>query len=90
MEANKPGDAAQILLKGSRYFQSDIALCEQLARAESDNHQKSYAYFTEAQCQLLQGRKKEALRQLKLAKTLAGKDHLLQARIAAKIEDLTS
>ena len=90
MEANKPGDAAQILLKGSRYFKFDIALCEQLARAESDNHRKSYAYFTEAQCQLLQGRKKEALRQLKLAKTLAGKDHLLQARIAAKIEDLTS
>ena len=56
--------------------------------AQAANHRKDYAYFTEAQCQLLQGRPKEAMRQLKLAKTLATKDHLLQARITAKIEEV--
>ena len=63
-------------------------MCEQLARAEAANHRKDYAYFTEAQCQLLQGRKMDALRQLNMAKSLVKNDHLLQQRIAAKIDEI--
>lgn len=88
IEANKPDKAASILLKGTRKFKADLTMCEQLARAEAANHRKDYAYFTQAQCQLLQGRKKDALRQLNMAKTLIKSDHLLQARIAAKIDEI--
>lgn len=86
--ANKAELAASILLKGSRQFKSDLIMCEQLARAEAASHRKGYAYFVEAQCQLLQGRKKEAMRQLKVAKELDKKDQYLQARIAAKMEEV--
>ena len=89
IEANQPEQAASILLKGRRKFNNDLMMCEQLARAEAANGRKDYAYFTEAQCQLLQGRKKEALRQLKMASTLVKHDHLLKARIAAKIDEVT-
>ena len=88
IEDNKPEKAASILLKGSRKFPSDLIMCEQLARAEAANHRKDYAYFTEAQCQLLQGRKMDALRQLNMAKSLVKNDHLLQQRIAAKIDEI--
>ncbi|MCX7117663.1 MAG: M48 family metalloprotease [Legionellales bacterium] len=89
IEANEPGKATHILLKASRQFRSDLIICEQLARAQATNHQKDYAYFTEAQCQLLQGRTRDAMRQLKLAKTLIKNDHLLKARIDAKVEEIT-
>ena len=88
IEANKPEQAARVLLKGHRKFHTDLTMCEQLARAEAANHRKDYAYFTEAQCQLLQGRPREALRQLKMAKTLVKNDRLLQLRIAAKIDEV--
>jgi predicted Zn-dependent protease len=89
IEANQPALAVGILLKGSRTFQKDLTLCNQLARAEAANHQKDYAYFTEAQCQLLQGRRYDAMRQLKMAKKLVRKDRLLSARIDAKIDEIT-
>ena len=88
IEANKPEQAASILLKGSRKFKSDLMMCEQLARAEAASHRKDYAYFTEAQCQLLQGRRRDAIRKLKLAKTLVKDDHLLRERITAKIDEI--
>ena len=90
IEAEKPDKAASILLKGSRKFNHDLTLCEQLAQAEAANHRKDYAYFTQAQCQLLQGQKKEALRTLKMANTLVKNDHLLKARIDAKIDEIKS
>ncbi len=88
IDANQPGQAASILLQGTRKFKHDLPMCEQLARAEAANHRKDYAYFTEAQCQLLQGRKREALQRLNTAKLLAKKDHLLQERIRAKIDEV--
>ncbi len=88
IEANKPNEAASILLKGSRRFKNDLIMCEHLARAESASKRKDYAYFFEAQCQLLQGRKKEALRQLNQAKSIAKSDHLIKARIDAKIDEI--
>ena len=88
MAADQPEKAASVLLKGSRQFKQDLALCEQLARAQADSHHKDYAYFTLAQCYLLQGATHDALNTLKLAKTLASKDKLLQARIDAKIEEI--
>lgn len=89
IEANQSEEAADLLLKGSRQFKTDLPICYHLARAEAANHRKGYAYFTEAQCQLLQGRKKEAIRQLKVAQTYAKNDRMLQARITAKIEEIT-
>lgn len=88
IETNLPASAAQLLLKASRRFKSDLLICEQLARAQAANHQKDYAYFTEAQCQLLQGRPHEAMRQLKLAKTYIKHDHLLMSRIDAKMGEI--
>ncbi|MDI9819315.1 MULTISPECIES: M48 family metalloprotease [unclassified Legionella] len=86
--AGKAEQAASILLKGSRQFKQDLALCETLAQAQAASHRKSYAYFTQAQCQLLQGRKRDAVRQLKQAKLLAKKDPYLLARITAMIEEI--
>lgn len=90
MDANKPEQAASVLLKGSRQFKNDLPICEQLARAEAASNHKDYAYFTLAQCHMLQGENRDAIRKLKIAKSLAGKDHLLQARIDAKIDDIKS
>lgn len=87
--ANHPNEAVAQLLKGTRQFKNDLPLCLQLARAQSENHQKGAAYFTKAQCELLQGRKKEALRLLSFAQKIVKNDRLLQARISAKMEEIT-
>jgi predicted Zn-dependent protease len=86
--ANKTIESSSTLLKASRLFPHDLPICEALARSEAANHRKGYAYFTAAQCQLLQGQKKEAKRLLKLAGGLAGKDGLLKARIEAKLDEI--
>lgn len=88
MDANKPEQASSVLLKGSRQFKADLAICQQLARAQADSHHKDYAYFTLAQCHLLQGEHHDALRKLKIAQKLAKNDRLLQARIRAKMDDI--
>ena len=88
MEANKPELAASVLLKGSRQFKNDLPICQQLARAEANSHHKDYAYFTLAQCHMLQGENRAAMHTLKLARTLASKDHLLLARISAKMDEI--
>jgi len=80
--------AAAILLKGSRRFKLDLPLCEELARAQAAAKQKALAYFTEAQCQLMQGRKRDAVRQLRLVKTMAKNDPYLLARATAKIDEI--
>jgi predicted Zn-dependent protease len=87
--ANQSHKAVSLLLIGNRQFKNDLSLCNRLARAEATSHHMGYAYFTLAECHLLQGDRHGAMRQLKLAKTFAPKDHLLQARIAAKIEAIT-
>jgi predicted Zn-dependent protease len=88
IEDAHPKEAAALLLKTSRQFKRDLSLCEELARAQSASKLKAYAYFTEAQCQLLQGRKQLAMRQLKLAKQMASQDHFLHARIDAKMDEV--
>ncbi|KTD25215.1 MULTISPECIES: M48 family metalloprotease [Legionella] len=88
LAAGQAERAASVLLKGSRQFKKDLSLCEELAHAQAAANRKSYAYFTEAQCQLLQGRQRDAIRQLKLAKTLAKNDAYLQARITAMIDEI--
>ncbi|WP_045105804.1 M48 family metalloprotease [Legionella hackeliae] len=88
LSAGKTEQAASVLLKGSRVFKQDLPLCEALAQAQAASHRKDYAYFTEARCQLLQGRKRDAMRQLKQAKLLAKKDQYLQARISAMMEEV--
>lgn len=61
LTANQPEKATAILLKGSRQYKEDLPLCRELARAQAESHQKSYAYFTQAQCLLLEGKKEELL-----------------------------
>ncbi|HVT62393.1 MAG TPA: M48 family metalloprotease [Legionellaceae bacterium] len=90
IEAKQAAKASSILLTGSRKFKQDLQICNQLARAEAADHRLGYAYFTLAECHLLQGEHHDALRKLKLAQTYAQKDHLLQARIAAKMDEITS
>ncbi|MCE3044966.1 M48 family metalloprotease [Legionella sp. 16cNR16C] len=80
--------ATGILLKGSRVFKRDLPLCEELAQAQSASGKKAYAYFTESQCQLLQGRQRDALRKLQLVKTMAAKDKYLLARTNAMIDEI--
>ncbi|MFC3908469.1 M48 family metalloprotease [Legionella dresdenensis] len=88
LAAGKAEKASAVLLKGSRRFKKDLILCEQLARAQSAANQKAYAYFTEAQCQLLQGRHREALRSLRQAKILAKNDRYLLARTDAMMDEV--
>ena len=89
LEAKQASKAAAILLTGTRTFKRDIQMCNQLARAQAANHTLGYAYFTLAECHILQGEQRDAVRKLKLAQTYAQKDRLLRARIAAKIAELT-
>lgn len=88
LSANQSEKATSILLKGSRQFKNDLPLCRELARAQAASHQKSYAYFTQAQCLLLEGQKRGAIAQLKVALNLAKKDPYLTARITAKIDEI--
>lgn len=86
--AGKNEQASRLLLKSTRQFKQDLPLCEALARAQAASQQKAYAYFTQSQCLLLQGRGQEAIRQLKVALTLAKKDHYLKDRIVAKMDEI--
>lgn len=88
LAGNEAQQAVFILLKGSRQFKQDLSLCQLLARAQALNHRKDFAYFTQAQCHLLQGEKKTAINYLNLAKSLAKKDNMLKLRIDAKLEEI--
>lgn len=80
--------AASLLLKGFRQFKYDLPLCEALAQTQAEAHQKGYAYLTQSQCYLLQGRRFDALRQLDQAKLFAKNDRYLIARANAMIDTI--
>lgn len=80
--------ASMVYLKGTRLFPKDLSLCLRLARAQARAKQKAYAYFTQSQCLLLQGQHRYAITQLKQAQKYQKKDRYIQARIAAKIEEI--
>lgn len=88
LAVNQAEKATSVLLKGSRQYKNDLPLCRELARAQAESHQKSYAYFTQAQCLLLEGQKRGAIAQLKVARSLAKRDPYLTARISAKIDEI--
>lgn len=88
LAANQTEKATSILLKGSRQYKNDLTLCRELARAQAQSHRKGYAYFTQAQCLLLEGQARAAMAQLKVAKSLSKKDPYLTARITAKMDDI--
>lgn len=90
LAANQNEKAVSILLKGSRLYKYDLPLCRELARAQAQTHQKAYAYFTQAQCLLLEGQKRAAVAQLNVARNLAKNDEYLQARITAKIDEIVN
>ena len=84
----RPSEAASLLLIANRQHKNDLPLCELLAQAQATSHRKAYAYFTRAQCQLLQGKKRFAMQQLKQAKQMVTQDRFLSARIDAKIDEV--
>lgn len=86
--ANNADVAISVLLKAHRQFKADVPVCERLAQAYAASKQKNYAYFTFAQCELIQGRKQTAMAQLKLAQKITRNDAYLTARISAKIEEI--
>lgn len=88
LQANKPDQAVSILLKGRQHFKRDLPLCNQLAEAEAAAHHTGYAYFTLAECHVLQGENRDAIRKLKTAKKLWPNDRILQAKIDAKIDEI--
>lgn len=88
LAANQNEKATSVLLKGSRRYKQDLPLCRDLARAQAQSRQKGYAYFTQAQCLLLEGQKRAAVAQLKVARSLAKNDSYLLSRISAKIDEI--
>lgn len=90
LQANKPDKAVTILLRGRQQFKRDLPLCNQLAAAEAAAHHTGYAYFTLAECHLLQGERRYAMQKLKTAKKLWPNDRILQSKIAAKMDEIKS
>ncbi|KTC65811.1 Zn-dependent protease (plasmid) [Legionella adelaidensis] len=88
MAASQAQLAAATLLKASRQYKNDLPICLDLALAEAESNRKDYAYFTQAQCELLQGRAHAAMQQLKLALSLAKNDAMLSERIKAKMQEI--
>lgn len=88
LASNQAAKASSVLLKGSRIYKHDLPLCRALARAQAESRQKSYAYFTQSQCLLLEGQKRAAIAQLKVALSLAKNDEYLKTRILAKIDEI--
>ena len=88
LAAGQSETAASLLLKGFRQFKHDLPLCEVLAQTQAEAHQKGYAYLTQSQCYLLQGRRFDALRQLEQAKLFAKNDHYLMERADAMIDTI--
>jgi predicted Zn-dependent protease len=86
--SGKHAQAVDQLTKASRIYPRDLSLCKLLAQAHATNQRKEYAYFTEAQCYVLQGQPKEAKHMFKQAARLAKDDRLLLARIEASLDEL--
>ncbi len=82
--------AVDILIKGQRKFRYDLGLCRQLARAFSNAGEKGEAYFTQAQCFIIEGRRKAALQQLSVAEKHNKKDSDFQARVSAYKDEIKS
>lgn len=88
LQARKTDKAIALLLKGSRLYKTDLTLCRSLARAQAQAGKKGYAYFTQSQCLMIEGQKRAAMAELKVAKNLAKGDAYLLARIDAKMEEI--
>lgn len=76
--------AINLLSQSKMRFPNDVNLCNKLSRAYADNKQKGQAYFSHAQCLLLQGEKYAALNQLTLAAKYSRNNKLLMLQIKAK------
>jgi beta-barrel assembly-enhancing protease len=77
-----------VLLKAHRKFSQDVSICRKLARVQAQLHQTAEAYFTEANCHLIQGQSRAAMEQLNIAKKYAKDNKYMQARISAKIDEI--
>lgn len=80
--------ATSVLITGQRQFPQDIAMCYLLARSENQSKRLSYAYFTQAQCFLLEGRHRDAYFQLQQAMKYDKKDRYIHLRIKALMDEI--
>lgn len=88
LQSGEPEKASMVFLKASRLHPKDLTTCMELARSQSHAGKKAFAYFSYAQCELLQGHHKKARRLLKNAKQLVKNNRYLKARIEAKQEEI--
>jgi predicted Zn-dependent protease len=82
--------AELILLKSRRHFPQDLLLCKSLAQAQARSNKIATAYFTEANCSLLQGYKHDAMSKLRHAKAHIkhSSEKYLTSRIDALIDQI--
>jgi predicted Zn-dependent protease len=87
-QENNPQKALALLTKAHRKMKQDLGICLKLARVQAKLHKTAEAYFTEADCQLIQGERRKALDLLRTAKRYASGNHYMQQRIDAKIDEV--
>ena len=85
---NNPKAALKVLTKAHRKMKQDLGICKKLARVQAQLKMTAAAYFTEANCQLIQGEKKRALQQLNTGKSFAKPHSYIYERIIAKIDEV--
>lgn len=85
---NNPKEALKVLTKAHRKMKQDLGICKKLARVQAQLKMTAQAYFTEANCHLIQGEKKRALQQLNTGKSFAKPHSYIYERIVAKIDEV--
>ena len=88
LESDNPKKNLSLLMKAHRQFKNDVNICLKLARAQAQLRMTAQAYFTEANCHLIQGETRAALAQLKVAKKYAKPNSYMDLRISAKIQEI--
>src|SRR3990167_5260250 len=88
LATNQADKGAMLLTKAFSQEPHNLTICKSLAKAEAQNKREAYAYFTEGQCDHLQGHDNVAILRLKTALKLVKNDNYLKARIEAKLEEI--
>lgn len=87
-QENNPQKALIVLKKAHRKMKQDLGICLKLARVQAKLKLTAEAYFTEADCELIQGEKRRALELLRTAKRYASNKQYMQQRIDARIDEI--
>lgn len=90
LTTNQSHKGSMLLTKAFRNEPKNLTVCKLLAKAEAQDKRIAYAYFTEAQCEQIQGHDNLAILRLKTALTLVKNDNYLKERITAKLDEVRS